>query len=159
MMVTQRKHMQMKTQHTYFSIVEKFRQLSGLFATQASRPLIEILHRIFPGRPIPELIQVIPSLSQFSTPEMCVPPHMARREAKPGSTPSPSPEAHPGGTGTKSIALEYGDNSFSGVNLRIIPATVVWDMAVEWEKWPFKPQTEWDTLKVLGGPSRRSDEE
>jgi transcription factor 1 len=160
MMVKQRKHMEMKTPNIYFSTLEAFRHLIGLFALHNSRPVTEILDRIFPGRPIPELIEAIPSLSRFATPKIHVPTHAPRTEAESGPTPPPDTEAHQRGhqraTAPESISLKHDDNSLSGVNLRTIPATVVWDMAVEWEKWPFKPQTEWETFKVLGGSSRRN---
>jgi transcription factor 1 len=156
MMVKQRRHMETKTPHIYFSILEAFRHLIGLFSIHNSRPVTEILDRIFPGRPIPELIEAIPSLARFATPKIHLPTHAPRTEAESSPIPPPDIDVYQTGTIPESIFLEYDDNSLSGVNLRTIPATVVWDIAAEWERWPFKPQTEWETFKVLGGWSRRN---
>ncbi|PGH23834.1 hypothetical protein AJ80_02082 [Polytolypa hystricis UAMH7299] len=143
MMMTQREHIRNDTPDTYFAIVRTFQQLLGTYTTFALKPLQDILTLLFPSRSMSDLIDAVPSLEPYARPKILDLTKSTSRMpllSLTGDEKTIQPDL-----------LEYEEDCFSETLLRVIPTSVLWDLAVAWEAWSDRPHSQRDMQKALGG--------
>ncbi|KMU80235.1 LOW QUALITY PROTEIN: hypothetical protein CISG_08342 [Coccidioides immitis RMSCC 3703] len=122
-----------KSREDYLDMISLFKQLIRIIsrgnATAVDRSL---LHPLFPGRPVTDLVEAIPSLRKFARVTATYPPGSTIRSAK-------------------DLQLTFAEDCLSGTYLRELPISVLWDIALEWNRWPMRMITAQDLWKVLGG--------
>lgn len=135
-----RQYLEAGNESDYHAIVQVFLYLGRLLIYSGRKPLDTILQALFPGRPMPELIDSIPSLTQLAKVSVSFIPSSEQGE---GAKTDQEEKA----------VLEYADDCLSHVSWRTLPASTIWDIAAEWHSWPFKPVAVTDLHKILGGGS------
>nr|KMM69561.1 hypothetical protein CPAG_05877 [Coccidioides posadasii RMSCC 3488] len=122
-----------KSREDYLDMISLFKQLIRIIsrgnATAVDRSL---LHPLFPGRPVTDLVEAIPSLRKFARVTATYPPGSTIRSAK-------------------DLQLTFAEDCLSGTYLRELPISVLWDIALEWNRWPMRMITAQELWKVLGG--------
>ena len=123
----------------YRAIVQVFLHLGRLLVYSGRKPLDSILQALFPGRPMSEVIEAIPSLARLAKVSVSFVPMPDENEA-----------GQEGGH-EETAVLEYAEDCLSDVSWRTLPASMIWDIAAEWYTYPLKPVPTTELHKVLGG--------
>lgn len=119
--IFQPQHDQSEMGFAYKSTLEAFRNLLVLCTAYQKKPISDLLRQIFRDRPIPELLQVIPSLASLATPSISLNPDDTLLWFKVRRN--------------QNVTIGYEDTCLDDVTMQRTPPTVFWEMVVEWEKW------------------------
>ncbi|KAI1912310.1 hypothetical protein LOZ12_002330 [Ophidiomyces ophidiicola] len=115
---------------TYHNLLVAFHHVVRIISRGAAKAADKALLRpLFPGRSMAELVAAVPSLEVF-----------AKVSAR-----------YNGAETLENLTLEYGEDCLADTTLRILPVHVLWDIALEWNKWPLRPVEAPDLWKLLGG--------
>ncbi|WEW59962.1 hypothetical protein PRK78_005444 [Emydomyces testavorans] len=121
----------------YLTLLSIFRQLIRPISRGPARPIDRTLLRpLFPGRPMHDLIKAVPSLEQF---------------AKITASYAPDDGVEKKKKSAETLRLEYEEDCLSDMSLRALPVAVLWDLAIEWERWPMRTVDAPELWKLLGG--------
>lgn len=140
-----------------------FLHLLNNMTNSGTRTLPELLNTMFSGRPIEEIVRAVPSLIQVA--RATVPSNLSKEAYTTAtSSPQPSTEPEPEPTTFPKIPVikrppemetrdpeDPSSYDLSQARLRTIPPTIFWDLAVEWSRWPFRPESEREIVNMLGG--------
>lgn len=132
----QNHYKQTNRQFVYRSVLAIFRALLRTFNAYQKKPVSQVLSLLFPDRSMSEFPVAIPSLVPYTTPSISLYPNDAMEW-----------------TGVKhkgNVTMGYNDDCLQDATLHIIPTAVIWDMAVEWERWPMRTSVA-NLSKSLGG--------
>ncbi|EEP82774.1 predicted protein [Uncinocarpus reesii 1704] len=119
-----------KPRDAYLNIITVFQHLLRAISRGTAKAVDRTLLRpFFPGRSVPELVRAIPSLRRFAIVNA----------------------SYCGERLPENLQLEYGEDCLSETLVRVLPAEVLWDIALEWDRWPMKPVDARDLWKLVGG--------
>ncbi|KAK2778116.1 hypothetical protein FQN52_002876 [Onygenales sp. PD_12] len=145
MMQSQKKLAQNKSEGVYHQMIRTYLHVIGLVTTHNVKPFAEILRLMFPGRSMANLIRSVPSLAPFASPKVI----QMTNSKEPMNILVFAPG--PDGKRIKNVIpelAEYDDNCFTGVKVRNVPSSVLWDIVVEYESSPGRSG---DLSLALGG--------
>ena len=135
-----------------------FLHLLGQLTSSGIKTVPELLDTMFSGRPMEEIVRAVPSLVSIAratppTPEPAAKSKASSTEIKTTTVPVLKP---PRTVETRNPE-DPSTYDLSQTRIRTIPATVFWDLAMEWERWPFRPESEREIINLLGGKLSQSD--
>ncbi|KAL1958939.1 hypothetical protein VTO42DRAFT_3492 [Malbranchea cinnamomea] len=109
--------------------------LCQFLKTYNKRPIDVVLRRLFPSRPISDIVKSIPALA---------------RHAKVSVSFTKGPD------GIETPTFSYADDCLSHASYRTIPSSTLWDIAAAWVKWPYRSVSMNDSFKIMGGSTQIS---
>ncbi|KAF3492231.1 uncharacterized protein GIQ15_01748 [Arthroderma uncinatum] len=122
----------------YISALTTYLALLRTFTTASKKSVEQLLRQVFASRPIAEFPSAIPSLAEYATPKITL-------DAKEAATWKDVKTSEAG------VIVGYDTDCLADATLQRLPSKVVWDIAVEWERWRAEKNMP-DTLsKSLGG--------
>lgn len=152
-----------------------FLHLLNHMTNSNTRTISELVDTMFIGRPLEEIVRAVPSLVTVA--RATIPSNLSKDTSPPPTSTSTSTAKD---TGTETSPLLSGKKpqstpllqtpiikqppeietrnpedpssyDLSQTRLRTVPPTIFWDLAIEWGRWPFKPQSEREVVNMLGG--------
>ncbi|KAK2759793.1 hypothetical protein FQN54_002527 [Arachnomyces sp. PD_36] len=146
-----------------------FLHLLNHVSSSNTKSVPELLDTMFSGRPIEEIVRAVPSLLQVARAtipsnhsEDTIPSPQTTPSTNTGTNPEPralqrSPIIKPPPEIETRNPEDPSSYDLSQARLRTVPPIVFWDLAVEWGRWPFRPESEREVINILGGKAAPSD--
>lgn len=137
-----------------------FLHLLNHMTNSNTKTIPELVDTMFIGRPLEDIVRAVPSLVTVARATV---PSNSSKDTPPTPSSPASPQDETPTTFPKSTILKDAPEietrdpedpssyDLSQARLRTIPPSIFWDLAVEWCRWPFKPESEREVVNMLGG--------
>jgi transcription factor 1 len=137
-----------KEKHDLTDLTEEIISVVGM---RNSLSVNEFLNALFPERPINDIVKAVPSLASLASKSL----KMDSDTSSEGSNPINLSSTHKERQGEAiDPVYTYQDNinyDLSGVRIRSVPVLVLWDIILEYSKWPAKATSTRRINTILGG--------
>lgn len=147
-----------------------FLHLLNHMTNSNTRTIPELVNTMFIGRSLEEIVRAVPSLVTVA--RATIPSNLSKETSPPTTSTTTTKD-----TSTSPLPSEKEESSafpqtpiikqppeietrnpedpssydLSQTRLRTVPPAIFWDLAVEWGRWPFKPESEREVVNMLGG--------